>query len=112
MIDYYSVDPYASILSVLGKGEENAIPAGKLCRLVDMEERELRFRMEELRKIDPKRLCICSSNRGYFLPKTRKDAEAWRGKLVGIRNKYAELAKAVDEYLLEIDQDQQMKLPI
>lgn len=60
-----SVAEYERILSLIGAGEENAIHLSELVSITGLHNRELRKRIEQLRRSGT---VIISSKKGYFRP--------------------------------------------
>ncbi len=60
-----SVAEYERILSLIGAGEENAIHLSELVSITSLHNRELRKRIEQLRRSGT---VIISSKKGYFRP--------------------------------------------
>lgn len=57
-------------------GKKNAIPADKLCYLFNINERELRYSITNLRLSDQINRSIGSCNLGYFIPELNEDGNA------------------------------------
>lgn len=85
-------EPYCSILNNIGSGEENAIHLNDLRIKTDLQDRELRKCIEDLRRSGT---VIISSPKGYFKPKNRSDVERYirqethRAKSIFFTLKYA-----------------------
>ena len=93
MIDAY---PYSAITQILQKGEENAIPAGTIANSLGLPDtRTLRLYIENMRK----EMCICSSEKGYYLPKDKDEAVRWKKHMLCFMGKYAALAKSADKFI-------------
>ena len=69
---YYQVEPYATILSAIGNGSENARHKKQLVRLTGMNERALRKTIEHLRR---EGFVIISDEHGYYYPQTADELE-------------------------------------
>ncbi len=72
MQKYYQIEPYATILSAIGTGCENARHKKQLVRLTGMNERALRKSIEHLRR---EGFVIISDKSGYYFPKTTDELE-------------------------------------
>ncbi len=70
---YYQVEPYATILSAIGNGSQNARHKNQLVRLTGMSERALRKSIEHLRR---ENFVIISDENGYYFPQSQKDRTA------------------------------------
>lgn len=53
------------ICTTLKTGENNAVSLAELCCICNVDNRELRYAIEHLRRHN---VVICSSNKGYFYP--------------------------------------------
>ena len=62
-----TIEPYQTILQLIGKGEENAIHLGELIKHTDLHDRDVRRCIEQLRRSGE---VIISSASGYFRPET------------------------------------------
>lgn len=69
---YHQVEPYATILSAIGNGSENARHKRQLVLLTGMNERALRKAIEHLRR---QGFLIISNKNGYFYPETADELE-------------------------------------
>lgn len=95
-MDIFAASPYFEIMSLIPKGEENAIPAGELARSIGTDTRTLRYYIEKMRN---EKVCILSGDKGYYLPKDKEEAERWKRKMLRFMGQYAKLAKSTDKYL-------------
>ena len=62
-----TIEPYQTILRLIGKGEENAIHLSELIQHTELYDREVRKCIEQLRRGGE---VIISSTNGYFRPET------------------------------------------
>lgn len=107
--DYYNTniavlsnfEPYCTILNNIGSGEENAIHLNDLRIKTDLQDRELRKCIEDLRRSGT---VIISSPKGYFKPKNRSEVDRYikqethRAKSIFFTLKHArELNKTFEE---------------
>lgn len=93
---FTDAQPYRDILSLLSDGEEHAKSCGYLCSLLKMEDREMRKCIENMRRNG---VCILSTSRGYFLPKTRDDVLRWKRHNIGVANKFLSINVCADRWL-------------
>lgn len=88
--------PYSALMQIIRKGEENAVPAGQIVSVLGLPDtRTLRSFIENLREEE----CVLSSERGYYFPKDKDEALRWRNHMIGVRDKYNNLAKSADRFL-------------
>lgn len=94
-------EPYCTILNNIGSGEENAIHLTDLRIKTDLQDRELRKCIEDLRRSGT---VITSSPKGYFKPQNRSEVDRYirqethRAKSIFYTLKHArELNKTFEE---------------
>lgn len=69
-----TVEPYKTIWNCIRCGEENAIHAKELENLTELENRQLRKYIEQLRRSG---YIIVASEKGYFRPKTQEELKQY-----------------------------------
>lgn len=69
-----TIEPYNTILSLIGIGEDNAVHLAYITKLTDIHERELRKYIEQLRRSG---IVIISNNKGYFKPYTKAELQRY-----------------------------------
>jgi biotin operon repressor len=80
------------LLSVIGKGEDNAITQREITAMLGIGARETRLILERLRKSG---VVICSSDHGRFFPENIKELRAYINRVQsGVRSECIALASA------------------
>ena len=80
------------LLSVIGKGEDNAITQREITAILGIGARETRLILERLRKSG---VVICSSDHGRFFPETIEELEHYLNRVqANVRNQCISIAPA------------------
>ena len=69
------------IFELLLEGEQNAIPAKQLCKMLDINSRILTQQIERERRAGKPIAAKCGENPGYFIAANRREMQDYCGRL-------------------------------